>query len=148
MTSFNEIYEVYLNRVVDRGLAKLIEEEDRYKDLQLKLQMAIARFTDLKDIEVDFDARTITKTTSDNGKLSLVEIDILVCWMIVEWATPLVLNENAIKERLTSTDYALYSPANMLNQMRNLLTESERRADRLSVKYGYLKNSKYGKNKW
>ena len=70
MTSFDEIYEVYLNRVVDRGLAKLIEEEDRYKDLQLKLQMAIARFTDLKDIEVDFDARTITKTTSDESLLS------------------------------------------------------------------------------
>lgn len=131
ITTFDEVYEVYLDRITTYKLKELTEDE-RYEDLKLKLKMAFARFTNIAEVNVDYTLRTFSRD------LSLNEIDILSYFMIGEWLSPIVLSEETLKNRLKSRDYEVHSPANLLAQLLSVKKSCENEANRLMNKYGYL----------
>lgn len=133
MTTFEEIFEIYLNRITTYKLLNLTEDE-RYDDLILKLKMALARFDNIEEVEIDYNTRLFSR------KLSPIEIDILSFLMICEWLKPMVLSEEALSNKLTSKDYNVYSPANLLAQLRSVKTDADNEVGRLMNKYGFVKN--------
>lgn len=132
MTSFDEIFEIYLNRITTYKLLNLTDKE-KYDDLILKLKMAMARFDDINLVEVDYVNKLFSR------ELSPIEIDILSFLMICEWLKPMVLSEEALSNKLTSKDYNVYSPANLLAQLRSVKKDADNEVGRLINKYGYSK---------
>lgn len=132
MTTFDEIFEIYLNRITTYKLLKLTEDE-RYDDLMLKLKMALARFDNIEEVQVDYNTRLF------NRQLSPIEIDILSFLMICEWLKPMVLSEESLSNKLSSKDYDVYSPANLLAQLRSVKKDSDNEVGRLMNKYGFVK---------
>lgn len=133
MTSFDDVFQFYLGRITTYQLLKLTDDE-KYEDLILKLKMAMARFTNIQNITVDYTNKTFSRELSPN------EIDIITNLMICEWLNPLVLSEETLKNRLKSKDYEIYSPANLLSQLIEIRRVCQREASRLINQYGFTSN--------
>lgn len=52
------------------------------------------------------------------------EQSILALSMIVHWTEPYVYNSDALRNQMSTKDFTFFSPANLLEQMSALLTES------------------------
>ena len=95
--------------------------------------MALARFDDIEEVDTDYTNKIFSR------QLSPIEIDILSFLMICEWLNPMVLSEEALSNKLSSKDYDVYSPANLLAQLRGVKKDADNEVGRLITKYGYSK---------
>ena len=91
------------------------------KDL---LQLAIDDFVDtcvqdLTDYDEELEEFNITLTRKEQSILALS--------MIIHWLEPYVYNSDALKNAMSTKDFSVFSPAKLLEQMKDLLQQSERK---------------------
>lgn len=110
MTSFQSVYEAFLAKMTEDEWVAWTQEEAE-ADWRSILMAAIPRF---KFPRVSLD------TSGDNftGDLGNTEIQILAQYMKVEWLNRSILTWENIKPLYTERDF---SPANMLDKLRQLL---------------------------
>lgn len=103
MTTFYEIYDLFLRNVIDVYFIDYETEEISYDDLQNILYSAIVRFKhpkkDIRDIDLEYynDEGVVGKF---NIELDLEEKELLVGYMGIKWA------ENKLKKgRITELQY-------------------------------------------
>lgn len=103
MTTFHEIYDLFLSEVIDVYFIDYEEQKIEYNDLQNILVSAIARFKhpkkDLRNYELNFfDEERIPGQFSE--ELDIEEKELLVNYMGIKWA------ENKLKRgRITQLQY-------------------------------------------
>ena len=121
-TRYEEVYERYRGQV--RNYEFLDYDAVTREAMQLDLlKMAISDFEDvckqdLNDREDDLLEFNITLTNREK--------DILALGMIVHFVRQYVYNTDALQNGLSTKDFTLISPANLLEKMTTLLTTTER----------------------
>lgn len=138
MTSFDDIYDVFLGKMTEDEWEAWTEEEMAV-DFRNLLEAAIPWF---KFPRVSLE-RTNEGFVED---LKNEEIQILASFMKCEWLNRTILSWENIKPLYDERDF---SPAKLLNEFRELLVKEETKARKLeSLYYRSINGKPYRYDKW
>lgn len=140
-TPYSDIIEVFLNKITDMDLPKF-DDITRNSVVIGYMKSACTKFD--KVCEVDLSKRDDTlEQFVDN--LDDEIIDIITENMLVEWLKPKVLFTDNLSNVLNTKDFSMYSPANMLKELRETLAYLKKNARALINNYSFA-HSEVGKN--
>lgn len=130
-TSYKEIYERFLNKIEDFEIMEnIIEDADFAERMMLGyLKSAISKYVYNTQ---DYSQRD---DTSQEFYLTLSELEkeILAILMVVEYLSPKMIRLENIEQRLGSSDFKQYSPANLLKELQNIKKSTASEANDLMV---------------
>lgn len=131
MTPFSNVFERFLRKIKDYGLAKM--EESTAEDLMCGwLDSACVKFLECRQsLSRDLDSKTF------NGTLTDLEEEILAYLMVCEWIQPFITNIMNLKQVLSSTDFKIYSQSNHLSELINVQSAVVKETERLINRYSY-----------
>ena len=136
-TTFESIYARCRGRIRDYDKEGYTDEmfADAESDL---LQAAIDDFADIcvQDL-TDYD----DELQQFNVTLTRKEQSILALSMIVHWLEPYVYNSDALKNAMSTKDFSFFSHAKLLEQMKDLLAQSQRKLTAEMNLYSFKSNS-------
>lgn len=135
-TKYEEIFDRYRARVRNYDFLDYdaITRLEYQKDL---LALAVSDFEDickqdLNDREDDILSFAATLTNREK--------DILALGMVLHFVEPYVYNTDALQNALNTKDFSLYSPANLLEKMTELMEMTEKRLRREINMYSFRNN--------
>ncbi len=135
-TKYEEIFDRYRARVRNYDFLDYdaITRLEYQKDL---LALAVGDFEDickqdLNDREDDILSFAVTLTNREK--------DILALGMVLHFVEPYVYNTDALQNALNTKDFSLYSPANLLEKMTELMEMTEKRLRREINLYSFRNN--------
>lgn len=135
-TKYEEIFDRYRARVRNYDFLDYdaITRLEYQKDL---LALAVSDFEDickqdLNDREDDILSFAATLTNREK--------DILALGMVLHFVEPYVYNTDALQNALNTKDFSLYSPANLLEKMIELMEMTEKRLRREINLYSFRNN--------
>ena len=125
-TMFEDVYERYRARVRNYDFLDYdsITRDAFQYDL---LMMSISDFEDI--CQNDLNDRE-DELLMFNVNLTNREKDILALGMVLHFIEPYVYNTDSLQNALNTKDFSLYSPANLLEKMTDLMTTTEHRLKR------------------
>ncbi|WP_409971652.1 hypothetical protein [Bacillus sp. Bva_UNVM-123] len=135
MTTYDNVYELFLSKVEDFELQKKLELELNFANEVMFdfLKSAIPKFTySVKDLSNRDDI-----LLQFNFILSEIEKEILATLMVVEYLSPKILRDEFLESRLGSKDYREFSPANQLKELKDLRKIFKDEANLLMIEYYY-----------
>jgi hypothetical protein len=141
MTSYSEIIEVFLNKITDMDLPKF-DDITRDSIVIGFMKSACTKFAKVCEINL-YDRNEAEKCF--NNVLDEEIIDIITENMLVEWLKPKVLFSDNLSNVLNTKDFSMYSPANMLKELRETLAYLKKSARGLVNNYSFA-HSEVGKN--
>ena len=138
MTSFDKIYDAFLNKMLD-------DEWDGWTEQELKSDLR-----PLLDAAIPwFKFPRISLETNNDGfieDLSNNEIQILASYMKCEWLNRTILTWENVKPLYAERDF---SQANLIDKFNNMLTQEKTNARRLeNIYYRSIKGKPYPYRKW
>lgn len=136
-TSFESIYARCRTRIRDY-------DKEGYTDelfQQMERDLLDAAIDDFADICVQDLTNLDDELEQFNIELSRKEQSILALSMIVHWLEPYVYNSDALKNVMSTKDFSLFSPANLLEKMTDLLQMSNRRLSAEMNLYSFKGNN-------
>ena len=136
-TSFESIYARCRTRIRDY-------DKEGYADelfQQMERDLLDAAIDDFADICVQDLTNLDDELEQFNIELSRKEQSILALSMIVHWLEPYVYNSDALKNVMSTKDFSLFSPANLLEKMTDLLQMSNRRLSAEMNLYSFKVNN-------
>lgn len=139
-TSFQEVYALFLDNINDLGLISYNDEINE-ELLESYLQKAIIQFAPYCN-KLDHIDLVHKKFNQD---LTKQEVNILAEYMVLSWLRPYVNNSENLKSVLSTADYSIYSPANMLKQLSDYYAASLSNVTSLRNEYTLLHDDY---NKW
>lgn len=135
-TKYEEIFDRYRARVRNYDFLDYdaITRLEYQKDL---LALAVGDFEDickqdLNNREDDILSFSVTLTNREK--------DILALGMVLHFVEPYVYNTDALQNALNTKDFSLYSPANLLEKMTELMEMTEKRLRREINLYSFRNN--------
>lgn len=136
-TKFESIYARCRGRIKDYDKEGYTDEMFSMAEKDL-LEIAIDDFVDIcvQDL-TDYD----TELEEFNITLTRKEQSILALSMIVHWLEPYVYNSDALKNAMSTKDFSVFSPAKLLEQMKDLLEQSERKLKAEMNLYSFRSNN-------
>lgn len=139
-TSYEKIYDRFLSKTESHDIIKLIIEDETSVENQEFLEGMFLRL--LKGALPKFIYTTSDlKDRSDenatfNYKLSEYEEEIIANFMVVEYLSTKIVRDEFTEATLGSRDFREFSPANLLNSLRELRDTFENEAiDLMNVNY-------------
>ena len=121
-TTFEEVFSRFRSRVRNYDFL----EFDDFTILQYQYSLLIQSVFDFSDIcktdIEDYDSELMVF----NQKLTGKEINILSLGMMVHFLEPYVYNTDALQNAISTKDFSVYSPANLLEKMTELLKETKK----------------------
>ena len=115
-TPYSDIYNDFLNKITDYDLPKF-EDTDRQEILFGFMKSSCVKFKKVCKVDL-YDRDEILKQF--NNDLDDEIIDILSELMIVEWLKPKVLSSENMRNALSTKDYKLFSPTELLRELNKL----------------------------
>ena len=138
MTAYETVFSAFRDKVVDYDFLNLTDVEES-EILLGYMNSAIGKFGRIcKKL-----ARRNDATSQFDDDLTENEIDIITELMVESWVKPRLYNNENLKNSLSTKDYSNYSPANLLNQLRELNKDAKQNARAMMNQYSIL-NSNYG----
>ena len=136
-TTFESIYARCRGRIKDYDKEGYTDEMFAAIEKDL-LQAAIDDFVDictqdLTDYDEELEEFNITLTRTEQSILALS--------MIVHWLEPYVYNSDALKNAMSTKDFSMFSPAKLLEQMKGLLEQSQKKLKAEMNLYSFKVNS-------
>ena len=139
-TTFESIYARCRGRIRDYDKEGYTDEMFAQVEQDL-LESAIDDFSDICGQNLaDYDI----ELQQFNVELTRKEQSILALSMIVHWLEPYVYNSDALKNAMSTKDFSVFSPAKLLEQMRGLLQQSERKLKAEMNLYSFKSNDVAG----
>lgn len=130
MTTFQDVYNVFLAKITDR---ELVTNEFKDEVMEDFLNSGIAQFSHCeKDLE---DTDDVLKQF--NITLDRLEKEILARYMVIEWTNGYIQSEEFLKQSLGNRDYTTYSPANHLEKLIELRSINLKEVKELIQEYYY-----------
>lgn len=135
-TTYADLKKWFLNKITAYGLCYL-EEEDRENLLNSYITIACSRFRCCKqDLQDRDDTNATFNIVLDNEVL-----DILSEIMVNIWLYPKLMNEELMHNSLSTDDYTMFSPGNLLSKIKETYELSEKRCGTMMGNYSF----NYGK---
>lgn len=137
MTNYDDIYDVFFDKSREYDIYELSEETSK-EILYGYLKGAIAKFSrvcvsDLSDRDEDEECF--------NSDLSEIEVDILGETMVLMALKPKLNNSDLFKNGLSSKDYTLFSPANLLNAIQNSYDRCQKEVRSMMNEYSFTNHN-------
>ena len=117
-TTFEEVFDAYLNKIENWDYLEYTEEE-LTEELVPLLKSALARVSFTLDIKADYDMEEFDR------ELKPIEIEILSLSLVEGFITQKVNSIKVLENHLAMKDYNLYSSANMLKQLQTALARAQ-----------------------
>lgn len=132
-TPYSEIYNVYLAKITDYDIPKFDDAENE-EILKRHMVSACAKFN--KVCLVDLTNRDDI-LAQFNDDLDDEIIDIITENMLVNWLQPKLLDSEKLHNCLSTKDFSLYSPANLLKEVRETFAMVKSNARTLVNNYSF-----------
>lgn len=134
-TTYEEIYSRFLSKIEDDTIMQeIVDDVDFAEKMMLGyLKGAISKYIYYTQ---DYSQRDDIKQTF-NITLSEIEKEVLAILMLAEYLSPKILRSETLEQRYGSTDYRLYSPANLLKETRLLRDSIQAEASSLMIIHYY-----------
>lgn len=131
-TTFDSIYDRFLSKINDYELAELVDG-----DLETQLLKYLkGAISDFKYCVKDLSDRN-EETAEFSVTLTDTEQEILAKFMLVHWINPYVFRQENLRNALSSKDFNIYSPANLLDKLIDTRKEVVNDANSDMVHYYY-----------
>ena len=132
-TPYTKIYERALFRLSDTKLARL-NDADRQYVLRRHMQAAISDFQSkcLVDLSMVDDESCEFLVDLDNEVQEILALGISYYWLSAQ-----ILNNELLKNKLSTKDYQYFSPANLLRESTALREDVRKEYQRRIVQYTY-----------
>lgn len=125
-TKYEEVYERYRARVRNYDF---LNYNSAVRDVY-QFDLLMLSISDFEDVCVqDLNDRD-DEVLAFNINLTNREKDILALGMVLHFVEPYVYNTDALQNAMSTKDFSLYSPANLLEKMTDLMTTTETRLRR------------------
>lgn len=125
-TKFEEVYARYRARVRNYDF---LDYNSAVRDVY-QYDLLIMSIGDFEDICVQDLSDRDDEILTFNIDLTNREKDILALGMVLHFVEPYVYNTDALQNAMSTKDFSLYSPANLLEKMTELMTTTEARLRR------------------
>lgn len=135
-TTFEAIYNSFYSKVTDFDLADMLEDSASAFLFDL-LKQAVARLNSnlgTTSFEMNYAESQFTADLTD------LEIDIISEIMVENWLKPKLNNSELLRNRLSTKDFSQFSPANLLNAVRESFNLAHSRSESLINKYTFMVN--------
>jgi hypothetical protein len=133
-TPYSDIYDLFSGMTTDYELLSLtVPEQDNI--LEGWLLSSIGEFDKCKTDLTDRDS-TLKQF---NLELSDKEKKILAKLMLCEWLSPKLYTVENLKNYLSTKDFNMFSPANLLKEIRQTYQDVKREANKMITSYLYSK---------
>lgn len=132
-TPYSEIIQAFLGKITDTDLPQF---DDLTKDTIVigYMRSACAKFAKVCKVDLRDKDEELQKFNQDlNDEI----IDILTENMLVEWLKPKVLFSDNLSNLLSTKDFSLYSPANLLKELRETYSYFQKNAKGLINNYSF-----------
>lgn len=131
-TKYDIVYSWFLHKVTDYDLPAFTDIEKEYVLLGY-LKSACVKFSSCKINLFDRDdtLKQFNQTLDDEI------LDILSENMIISWLQPRLNNTENLKNALSTKDFNLYSPANLLKELRETFKEINSNARKMISNYSF-----------
>ena len=134
MTSYEEIYERFAQKVTDFNFLDL-DEDVLSKLLYEYLLSAIVGAKYLgEDLELDDQNQCFTEDLLE------VQKEVLALGMVIEWISPQLYSTNLTHQFFGGKEEKFYAQANHLDQLKSLFHSAEVKRDKLIRNFGYAHN--------
>lgn len=135
-TPYTEIIDNFSKMITEYKFTELLEE-DRDDWIISLLKSAISKF--YKKCGTD-----LTKRNEEGFEevLSEDENDILCNLMIVEWLKPYLFSVDNLENVMTTKDWSMYSPANLLKEIQSVYDAARLETKRMMTNYTYTLRKK------
>jgi hypothetical protein len=132
-TPYSKIIETFIGKVTDYDLPKFtdLEKEDIITGFMISACTKFAKTCKLDLYDRDETLKQFNQSLNDEI------IEIIVETMLVEWIKPKVLSSENLKNCLSTKDYSLFSPANLLKELRETLDFLKKESKRLINNYSF-----------
>ena len=140
-TPYTEVIDNFTKMITEYKFTKLLEEERDDWVISL-MNSALAKFAITNPEKLS--PRDDTEFEND---LDDYEIDILCNLMIVEWLKPYLFSVDNLENLMTTKDWAEYSPANLLKEIRKTYDLARLTSKNMTKNYTYTLR-KYRRGKW
>ena len=132
-TPYSKVIEVFLNKITDMDLPKF---DDITRDIIVigYMKSACTKFAKVCEMDLYDRDDEILEFRCD---LDDEVIDIITENMLVEWLKPKVLFSDNLSNVLNTKDFSMYSPANMLKELRETLAYLKKNARALVNNYSF-----------
>ena len=140
-TRYSDVYNSFIGKITDYDLPKFTDVE-KEEIIYGFMKSACTKFAKVCKIDLydrDEDLKQFNQDLNDEI------IEILSENMLVEWLKPKVLFTDNLSNVLNTKDFSMYSPANMLKELRETLSYLKKNARALINNYSFA-HSEVGKN--
>ena len=131
-TPYSTVYNSFLGKITDYELPSLSAEFQEAFLLGL-LTSAIPKFKVCIEDLSDRDDTTLEFTDD----LSDESVDILSELMVVEWLQPQLYKSDFFQNQLGTKDFSLFSPANLLKEVRQTYFLAKHNVRSMMINYSY-----------
>ena len=118
-TPYSDVFNVFLGKITDYDLPKF-NDIDREDILEGYMVSACVKFNKVCLVDL-YDRNNDSKQF--NNDLDDEIIDIITENMLVEWLKPKLLSTENLENALSTKDFSLFSPANLLGNIRETMKE-------------------------
>ena len=134
-TEFDAVYGAFLAKVSDYDLADMVET-DAKAVMYDYLKQAIGKFSE----SCKKDLSDVTGQ-SFNADLTYFEMDIISELMVEGWCKPRLYNLDLLRNKLNTKDFTTFSPANLLEKVRDVYEQAHKRARSMINEYSFRENN-------
>lgn len=135
-TSYTMVFAEFKDKITDPDLL-LFSENLQHEIILSFMDKAIARCRRVVSGIVDLDNRD-NLIAEFGEELPWEVIDIITEWMTVFWLQPYVNNIENLRNNLSTKDFSLFSPANLLEKIGSRYDIASRKARSLMNEYSYV----------
>lgn len=139
-TPYTEVIDNFSKMITEYKLTELSEEERDGWMIAL-MNSALAKFQRTNP------EKFVRNGTEFENELDDLEIDIICNLMIVEWLKPYLFSVDNLENLMTTKDWAEYSPANLLRQIRETYDLARLQSKNMVKNYTYTLR-KYKRGEW
>lgn len=134
-TPYSVVYQEFVFKIRGYELLSLYSDE-REELAKIYMNSACRKFNKKSKHNL------YTRTKADDGfeeTLEEEEIDIITEWMVVEWLKPQLHSDELLESRLNTKDFTEFSPAKLIEQIRGVYKEAEKRVKYMTINYTYTR---------
>lgn len=139
--SYDIFTEAFLDKISEYDFIEM-NEEDRTANVDRYMKRSIAGFRKVCKYDlsstVDDETREFSINVSDEDVDEIV--DIISEGMVFQWLKPRVYKQDLLANVLNTKDFSMYSPSELLNRIKELYKETEKRYTQMIREYSYNHN--------
>ena len=133
-TTFTDVYSHFLSKISDYDILEF-DIGDREDILERYLISAVSEFKkNCQEVDLAYD-RDVKEFETD---LSDQILEIITTGMAYYWLNPQILNTDNLRNVMNTKDFEMYSPANLLLQLRTLRNDLRKEFTNMIYEYSYL----------